>query len=89
MATNKTKQIIEVVTKGANKSKKQLKGVEGAMGGLAKKALVAGASFFAVRGIINGMQESVKLAGKMKSVEQAFDKMGKKAGISGYSLNKL
>ena len=38
MATNKTKQIIEVVTKGANKSKKQLKGVEGAMGGLAKKA---------------------------------------------------
>ena len=89
MATNKTKQIIEVVTKGANKSKKQLKGVEGAMGGLAKKALAAGASFFAVRGIINGMQESVKLAGKMKSVEQAFDKMGKKAGLSGNSLNKL
>ena len=89
MSTNKTKQIIEIVTKGAKKSKKQLKGVEGAMGGMAKKALVAGASFFAARGIINGMQESVKLAGKMKTVEQAFDKMGKKAGLSGNSLNKL
>ena len=70
MASNKTKQIIEIVTKGASKSQRQLKGVSGSMQGLAKKALAAGASFFAVRGIINGIQSTVQIAGKMKSVEQ-------------------
>ena len=51
MATNK--HIIDVQTRGAKKSEKQIKGVGGALGGLAKQAGIAAAAYFGARGLLN------------------------------------
>ena len=59
MATNK--HIIDVQTKGAKKSEKQIKGVSGALGGLAKKAGIAAAAYFGTRALLGGVQKSIDL----------------------------
>ena len=56
MAVNK--HIIDVQTKGAKKSEKQIKGVGGALGSMAKQAGVAAAAYFGTRMLLDGIQKS-------------------------------
>ena len=71
MATNK--HIIDIKTKGAGKSEKQIKGVSGALGGLAKKAGIAAAAYFGTRALIGGIQASVDAFGKQELAEKKLE----------------
>jgi hypothetical protein len=61
---------IKVRTKGAKKAKKDLKGVEGGMASMGKAAAVAGASFFAAKGLISGFSKIIELSGKQELAEK-------------------
>ena len=97
------KQTIEFQAKGLAKLKKQYKelegrtkGLEGATGkaggglkGLGKAAGIAGAAFFAGRGIINGLTNSIQLASKFQGVSRGFDNLAKSAGFSSAAFDKF
>ena len=80
MGTNR--EIIDVSVRGAGKAQSSLKKLGGA-------ALKLGGAFFAAKGIVRGMSTIVQSGSKLKSVEMAFDNMGKKVGFSEGSLKKL
>ena len=71
MAVNK--HIIDVKTRGAEKSKKQIKGVGGALGGLAKQAGIAAAAYFGTRALLNGIKASVDLFGRQQLAEKKLE----------------
>ena len=71
MATNK--HIIDVQTRGAKKSEKQIKGVGGALGGLAKQAGIAAAAYFGARALLNGIQQSIDLSAKQELAEKKLE----------------
>jgi len=71
MATNK--HIIDVQTKGAKKSEKQIKGVGGALGGLAKQAGIAAAAYFGTRALLNGVKQSIDLFAKQELAEKKLE----------------
>ena len=97
------KQTIEFQAKGLAKLKKQYKelegrtkGLEGATGkaggglkGLGKAAGIAGAAFFAGRGIISGLTNSIQLASKFQGVSRGFDNLAKSAGFSSAAFEKF
>ena len=97
------KQTIEFQAKGLAKLKKQYKeleartkGLEGATGkaggglkGLGKAAGIAGAAFFAGRGIISGLTNSIQLASKFQGVSRGFDNLAKSAGFSSAAFDKF
>ena len=68
MATNK--HIIDVQTKGAGKSEKQIKGVSGALGGMAKQAGIAAAAYFGTRMLLDGVKKSIDLFAKQELAEK-------------------
>ena len=61
---------IKVGLKGAKKAEKGLGKVNSSMKSMAKTALVAGGSFFAVQGIIRGFSAVIKLAGVQEQAEK-------------------
>ena len=67
------KKIIEVQTKGARKSEKQIKGVSGALGGLAKKAGAAAAAYFGTRALIGGITSSIDAFKKQELAEKKLE----------------
>ena len=67
------REIIEVSTRGADKSKKQIKGVSGALGGLAKQAGVAAAAYFGTRALLNGVKQSIDLFAKQELAEKKLE----------------
>ena len=68
MAVNK--HIIDVQTKGARKSEKQIKGVSGALGSMAKKAGLAAAAYFGASGLINAVQKSTQAFAQQELAEK-------------------
>ena len=68
MATNK--HIIDVQTRGAKKSEKQIKGVSGALGGMAKQIGLAAAAYFGASGLINGIKSSTDAFAKQELAEK-------------------
>ena len=70
---NKNTQVIEVVTKGANKSKQQLNGVSKGLGQLAKQAAVAAGAYFGARALLNGIQSSVDLFAQQELAEKKLE----------------
>ena len=64
---------IKVRTKGAKKSKKDLKGVEGGMKSLGKSALIAGAAFFGARGLITGFKKIIDLSAQQELAEKKLE----------------
>ena len=64
---------IKVRTKGAKKSKKDLKGVEGGMKSLGKAAAIAGSAFFAAKGLITGFKKVIELAGAQELAEKKLE----------------
>lgn len=68
MAVNK--HIIDVQTKGAKKSEKQIKGVGGALGGMAKQAGIAAAAYFGSQMLLSGIKSSIDLFAKQELAEK-------------------
>jgi len=64
---------IKVGLKGAKKAEKGLGKVNSSMKSMAKSALVAGGSFFAVQGIIRGFSAVIKLAGEQQKAEKKLE----------------
>ena len=67
------KHIIDVKTKGAKKSAKQIKGVGGALSGMAKQAGIAAAAYFGTRALINGIKGSIDAFAKQELAEKKLE----------------
>ena len=80
MAVNK--EIIDVSVRGAKTVKNSLKGIGG-------MALKMGGMFFAAKGIVSGLDTVINSGSKLKSVELAFNNMGKSAGFTENALKKF
>ena len=70
---NKNTQIIEVKATGTEKSKKKIKGVSGALGGLAKQAALAASAYFGTRGLINAFTSAIDKAGQQELAEKKLE----------------
>ncbi len=71
MAVNK--HIIDVQTKGAKQSERQIKGVSGALGNMAKQAGVAAAAYFGTRALLNGIRQSIDLFAQQELAEKKLE----------------
>lgn len=87
MATNK--HIIQIITKGANKSKKDIKGISGSLSKMALRATAVASAFYAAKGVITGITELSRQAAKINALERGFNKLGKEIGFNSQSFNKL
>ena len=67
---NKNTQIIEVVTKGAKKSEKEVKGVSGGLKNLAKQASIAAGAYLGASGLASALKTSVDLFAKQELAEK-------------------
>ena len=70
---NKSTYVIDVKTKGAKKSEKQVKGVNKSLGGLAKQAGLAAAAYFGTRGLINAFTSAIDKAGQQELAEKKLE----------------
>ena len=68
--SNKVQQIIEIITKGAKKSEKEVKGVSGGLNDLAKSAAKAAGAYFGARALLDGVQKSVNLFAQQELAEK-------------------
>tara|TARA_R110002020_G_scaffold237137_1_gene449455 strand:+ start:13444 stop:15192 length:1749 start_codon:yes stop_codon:yes gene_type:complete len=64
------KHIIEVQTRGADKSKKQLKGVSSGLKNMAKQAGIAAAAYFGSQALLGAIKSSIELFGKQEEAEK-------------------
>ena len=64
---------IDIRTKGAKKSQKDISGLSRSVGSLGRSVLNAGAAYFGARGLINGLSESLKLAGIQELAEKKLE----------------
>ena len=87
MATNK--HIIQIQTKGAGKSKKDIQGISGSLGKMATRAAAAAAVFYAVKGLISGVTELARQAAKVQALTRGFDNLGKQLNFNSQSFKKL
>ena len=65
-----TKVLIPIKTTGAEKSKKQIKGVGGSLTSLAKKAGIAAGAYLAARGLVNAVGASVTAFAEQETAEK-------------------
>ena len=65
-----SKYLIDIQTKGAKQSEKQIKGVNASLGGLAKKAGAAAAAYFGTQALLAGIKSSVELFAKQEEAEK-------------------
>lgn len=65
--------LIKLGVIGDKKAKAKIKGVESGLGSLGKSAIKAGAAFFGARALINGMKQSVELAGFQEQAEKRLE----------------
>ena len=70
---NKSTYVIDVKTKGAKKSEKQVKGVNKSLGALAKQAGLAAAAYFGTRGLINAFTSAIDKAGEQELAEKKLE----------------
>mgnify|MGYP003637274942 FL=1 len=68
--SNKNTQVIEVITKGAKKSEKEVKGVSSGLKSMAKSAALAAGAYFGSRALLDGIQQSVKLFAQQELAEK-------------------
>tara|TARA_R100000808_G_C2153181_1_gene163175 strand:+ start:417 stop:2429 length:2013 start_codon:yes stop_codon:yes gene_type:complete len=67
---NKTQQIIEVITKGAKKSEKEIRGVSGGLARMAKSAGIAAAAYLGASGLSSAIKSATEAYGKQQLAEQ-------------------
>lgn len=65
--------LIRLGVKGDKKAKQKIKGVENGLGSLGKSAIKAGAAFFGARALIDGMKQSIQLAGIQEQAEKRLE----------------
>ena len=70
MADNKVQQIIEILTRGAKKSEKEVKGVSNGLKNLAKQAAVAAGAYFGARALLGGIKASIDLFAQQELAEK-------------------
>ena len=87
MATNK--HIIDIQTRGAAKSKKQIQGITGTLSKMAVRAGAAAAAFYAAKGLIQGMSDLARQAAAVEQVRRGFDNLGKGIGFTETTFRKL
>ena len=68
--SNKVQQIIEIITKGAKKSEKEVKGVSNGLKNLAKQAAVAAGAYFGARALLDGVRQSIDLFAQQELAEK-------------------
>ena len=73
MAGNKIQQIIEILTKGAGKSKKDVDGVSTSLGSLAKKAGIAAAAYFGSGMLLDAIKQSVTAFAQQEQAEKKLE----------------
>ena len=73
MTTSKNTQIIEAKTKGFNKAKKNIKGVDSSLKGMAKAALAAGAALYGAKKLLDGMKAAINLAAEQELAEKKLE----------------
>ena len=81
--------LIKLGIKGGKKATKDVKGVGAAFGALASSAAKAAAAFYAAKGIINGIRETIQISSKLTAVEGGFKNLTKGIGGTGDTLKKL
>ena len=70
MADNKVQQLIEILTRGAKKSEKEVKGVSNGLKNLAKQAAVAAGAYFGARALLDGVRQSIDLFAQQELAEK-------------------
>ena len=75
-----TKVLIPIKTTGAEKSKKQIKGVGGSLTSLAKKAGIAAGAYLAARGLVNAVGASVTAFAEQETAEKKLETVLKSTG---------
>lgn len=87
MAVNK--HVIKIVTEGAEKSKKQVNGINKSLKSMALRAAAVTGAFYGARGLINGMQQFAQQATNVRRLETGFNSLGKQIGFNAGSFSKL
>ena len=64
------KHIIEVQTRGADKSKRQINGVSNGLKNMAKQASIAAAAYFGSQALLGAIKSSIELFGKQEEAEK-------------------
>ena len=80
---------IKLVLSGAKKATRDAKKFETGLQKIQKAAVMAGGSFFAAQGIIEGFKRSIELAGKFDNAATGFARLTSTVGGSAVSINKL
>lgn len=75
-----SKYLIDIRTKGAGKSQKQVKGVSSALGGLAKKAALAAGTYFGARALLDGIKQSIDLFARQELAQKKLETVLKSTG---------
>jgi len=70
---NRTTYEILAKTKGFKNSEKQVKGLNGALGGLAKQALAVGGAYFGARALLDGVNASIEAFGQQELAEKKLE----------------
>ena len=90
---NKKNFIINVKATGTGKSQKKVKGVSGALDGLAKKAGLAAAAYFGATGLISAIKGSFEAFARQEAAEKKLDAVlkstKKAAGMTAQELKNL
>lgn len=82
--------LIRLGVKGDKTAKNKLRGVSGSLGSLAKSAVLAGGAFFGARALVNGLKQTVKLAGEQELAEKKLNAVLKSTGgVSGATSQEL
>ena len=86
---SKNQYIIEVTTKGTEKAKKSLGGVDKSLASMGKKALKIGAIALALKKIGESAVALVKLSGRAEGLRTSFDSLSQATGLSKNALDTL
>jgi len=70
---NRTTYEILAKTKGFKDSEKQVKGLNGALGGLAQKALAVGGAYFGARALLDGVNASIQAFSQQEVAEKKLE----------------
>ena len=68
--SNTHKELIKMQVQGAEKSKKQLKGVAGGLDSMAKSAIKAAGAYFGAQALLSAVRTSIDLFGQQEEAEK-------------------
>lgn len=81
--------ILKLGLKGVDKTKSGLSDVDKGLGNLANRALKVAGAFYASKGLINGITQTIEVSSQLKSVELGFKNLSSGIGGAEETLDKL